>query len=341
MKKNYAAWEIDPQEFFKCTTPEEQIHFLLRFAVLAPSTHNSQPWQFLIDEGRVTLSLVERVDLSVGDKDMRQRFIALGCALENLSIAFDYYGYITTIKIHGSGNKTKVTIDSERVTSSSKNNENHLIYAIGKRATNRSHYRTEGLSSALRHQIETCPFFNVHIAIIEDQKQRMELGDMIGEATKDAMGDISFRKELARFLRNNFTHAYDGMPGVGLGIPTLPSFIAPLLMRYFNLGKANKSDVLRTLKEATPTFIVLSTEQQSPESWINAGRTYERITLIATANNLATHPMVAPIEIGKYHERLRELIGSIHRPVFLFRIGVPKKEVVHSPRFPVNKKVIS
>ncbi len=129
------------------------------------------------------------------------------------------------------------------------------------------------------------------------------------------------------------------MPGIGLGIPTLPSLIAPFLMRYLNLGKANKNDTLRTLKEATPTFIVLSTEQQSPESWINAGRTYERIALTATGNNFATHPMVAPIEIGKYHEQLSEFFGITHRPVFLFRIGIPEKKVVHSPRLPVNKVI--
>jgi nitroreductase len=32
-------------------TPAEQLRFLLHYAVLAPSGHNSQPWLFKIDAG--------------------------------------------------------------------------------------------------------------------------------------------------------------------------------------------------------------------------------------------------------------------------------------------------
>lgn len=338
MKKNYTAWEIDLQEFFECATEEERIHFLLRFAILAPSTHNSQPWQFKVRKNEITLSLASRVDLPVGDRELRQRYIALGCALENLLIAIDYYGYIATVKMLGNNNNIDIIIRIELTVHTHTNDESHLIHQIKKRATNRSHYRMEPLTQQLRQDIDKCIFPGVYITFIEEQG-RTELGDIISEATKDAMENISFRKELARFLRNNFTRAYTGMPGTGLGIPTLPSLIAPFLMRYLNLGKANKGDTLHTLREATPTFVVLSTEHQSPESWINAGRTYERISLIATANNFATHPMVAPIEIGKYHERLRTFLGITHRPVFLFRIGVPVKMVVHSPRLPVDNVI--
>lgn len=337
MKKNYAAWEVDLQEFFKCTTDEERIHFLLRFALLAPSTHNSQPWQFKANKNEITLSLAKRVDLPVGDPELRQRYIALGCALENLLIASDYYGYTATVKTQGNNN-SNITISIESGIHTPKKDEGHLIHEIKKRATNRSHYRMEPLTEELRQDIEKCIFPGVHITFIEAQG-RKELGDMISEATKDAMENVNFRKELAGFLRNNVTRAYIGMPGTGLGIPTLPSLIAPFLMRYLNLGKANKGDTLRTLREATPTFIVLSTEAQSPESWINAGRTYEHISLMATAKNFTTHPMVAPIEIGTHHERLRKFLGITHRPVFLFRIGIPEKKVVHSPRLPLNKVI--
>ncbi|MBI3589397.1 MAG: hypothetical protein HY093_03230 [Candidatus Liptonbacteria bacterium] len=43
MKENYAPWEIDVEAFPKKGSLDDQLKFLLGFAILAPSTHNSQP----------------------------------------------------------------------------------------------------------------------------------------------------------------------------------------------------------------------------------------------------------------------------------------------------------
>ena len=44
MDENIAIRTIDKGEFFKLKNPKEKKKFLLRYAILAPSTHNSQPW---------------------------------------------------------------------------------------------------------------------------------------------------------------------------------------------------------------------------------------------------------------------------------------------------------
>ena len=40
--------DINAQDFVRCVTQEEKILFLLRYAILSPSTHNSQPWLFKV-----------------------------------------------------------------------------------------------------------------------------------------------------------------------------------------------------------------------------------------------------------------------------------------------------
>src|SRR5690606_3392640 len=45
----FAPWAIDPSEFPEGGSVGEQLAFLLRYAVLAPSTHNTQPWRFRVD----------------------------------------------------------------------------------------------------------------------------------------------------------------------------------------------------------------------------------------------------------------------------------------------------
>lgn len=46
MKSNYEAWDVDVKEFPKHGSIEDQLIFLLHYAILDPSSHNSQPWQF-------------------------------------------------------------------------------------------------------------------------------------------------------------------------------------------------------------------------------------------------------------------------------------------------------
>ena len=41
-------WIIDEDDFYELETHEEQMQFLLRYAILAPSRHNTQPWSFHI-----------------------------------------------------------------------------------------------------------------------------------------------------------------------------------------------------------------------------------------------------------------------------------------------------
>ncbi len=43
--KNYEAWDVQESDFPEKGT-EEQMEFLLRYAVLAPSGPNTQPWRF-------------------------------------------------------------------------------------------------------------------------------------------------------------------------------------------------------------------------------------------------------------------------------------------------------
>ena len=50
MKANYKPWEVKIEDFHKQSTEADKLKFLLNFAVLAPSSHNSQPWKFGIKD---------------------------------------------------------------------------------------------------------------------------------------------------------------------------------------------------------------------------------------------------------------------------------------------------
>jgi hypothetical protein len=44
------AWHISESDFPQQGTPAKQLQFLIKYAVLAPSGHNTQPWLFNHEE---------------------------------------------------------------------------------------------------------------------------------------------------------------------------------------------------------------------------------------------------------------------------------------------------
>ena len=90
-------WGIGAADFPEEGTPREQLTFLVRWAVLAPSSHNSQPWRFSIRDEEIWIFADKSKWLKVADADERELHISLGCALENLQIAAQYFGYAPTV----------------------------------------------------------------------------------------------------------------------------------------------------------------------------------------------------------------------------------------------------
>lgn len=76
---------------------ENWFHTIASYASKAPSGHNTQPWKFHITDSTITVLPNLDVALPVVDRNNRELFISLGCAIENLCIAASYFGYTTHI----------------------------------------------------------------------------------------------------------------------------------------------------------------------------------------------------------------------------------------------------
>ena len=125
MEENYQAWDIKIDDFFTRASNADRLKFLIRFAVLAPSSHNSQPWEFEIYDNKILISLEPSRLLPVGDANNRQAIISLGCAAQNILIAADYYGYKPKLNFIGDGSFIAEIVPGESGTP--KNDPRHLI----------------------------------------------------------------------------------------------------------------------------------------------------------------------------------------------------------------------
>jgi hypothetical protein len=70
---------------------------LISYAVRAPSGHNTQPWQFSVEQDTIRIYPDLSRRLCVVDPEDHALFISLGCALENLVVAAAQQGLVVSI----------------------------------------------------------------------------------------------------------------------------------------------------------------------------------------------------------------------------------------------------
>lgn len=333
MTPNFAAWTLDPAEFDGCSTPEDRAAFLVRFAVLAPSSHNSQPWRFEVAADGVVVSPDMARALPQSDGDHRQLYLSVGCSLENFLAAAEYYGFSPSVAYSREGGVTLARVALAGQPSSPESRPtDHRALKIAERRTVRGKYESSLPDAAFLEWMRSLAVPEMRLDIIADEPRKTRVAEVVCDALIEAMDDVGFRQELSHYVRPNITRASTGMPMYGFGMPTPPSFIAPALLRRFNVNRLSRKADEALLKSHTPMFAVISTRGDGPKDWLEVGRTYERIALEAERLGMKTAPLAAAIQIGEYHVRLRKLLGTDLRPQMFFRVGFCAVSPPHSPR---------
>ena len=92
---------INKELFLKEATLEGKIKFLLRYAILAPSTHNSQPWRFKVAGNSCKLYFDPEYFARIKEADPtgRDLYISLGYCLEYLIAAGEQFGMYREVKL--------------------------------------------------------------------------------------------------------------------------------------------------------------------------------------------------------------------------------------------------
>ena len=88
----HQSWLVDDADFPAAGNTTDLLRFALRYAVLAPSSHNSQPWLFRVEGNAVGVYADRRRRLQVVDPDDRELVMSCGAALYNLRLALSHIG---------------------------------------------------------------------------------------------------------------------------------------------------------------------------------------------------------------------------------------------------------
>lgn len=333
-KLNYHSWRIDLRDLVIPRDHEEQMHLLIRCALIAPSAHNSQPWNVRITDNGLELTINSERAL-LADIKNRQTMISMGCALENILIAavamkLKPIAHITgapsdtnTYKIHVSFSND-LTTDLEKV-------DIDLISYLNKRRVNRSAYLDKHVDYSIFNAVIE-RFDDLSFIFITDRHFKDRIADIVVDGMINSLNNDEFRAELADHLLPNDTEKKVGMVGASYGLPNFMSKIFPIMMRLFNVEKLNRSKDIMLLKKMTPVFVMITTSKDSVVSRTRVGQAYEHFALLAVKNNMATAPLAVIVESPKYRDELIEFMQIDGVPMLFFRLGFPSKSTALTPR---------
>lgn len=325
----HLCWELQPSDFPVGGGPRDQLRHLLRYAILAPSTKNTQPWRFRVDDWAIHVFADLRRWQEVADAEQRELYMSVGCAIENLLIAAAYFefdvfpvffpdperpAHVASIEFARTG--VMRTPETERA-----------LHAITRRVTNHKTFVLDPIPPDVIKDLENAaetPDLLVFLSDDDDTKRRVDWLNL--EADRALFASPQYREEIGHWV------------GQGVfGTPWLLSKLGELVYTYVNVGER----VARTQQEvllSAPVVGIICTRENDRRAFVRAGELFERVFLRATAHNLALQPMSQAVEVTETKRAMRDIVSAYGEwiPQQPFRLGFPaERPKEHTPRRPI------
>lgn len=310
---------------------------LIRYATLAASSHNTQPWKFGLERGRITVFPDVSRRCPAVDPDDHHLYASLGCATENLLLAAQAAG----LRGHASYDalRSNIQIDFEKASPS----PTALFAAIPQRQCSRAQYDGAEIPVAQLGLLEQAARgADASLMLLTTDKQKEQIAEYVAQGNTMQFADQAWAEELRAWIRFNAREAVgtrDGLYGPVMGSPDAPRWLGMLFMRLaFSSRQQNRKDIAHI--RSSSAIAVIFSEANDRAHWIEAGRCYERIALQAAALDLRTAFINQPVEVPTLRAQLASVLSiGDRRPDLIVRLG-RGPETPRSLRRPIEHVIL-
>lgn len=337
---------------------------LVAAGVLAASPHNTQPWIFHLHGSQIDLYADHSRNLGAFDPFLREMYLGLGCAIENMMLAAPANGLGVQLALVNGSLRPNYNAERPALVATlrlyrSDRKPGVLYDAIAKRHTNRGPYdRAKGLPQA---DFAALPEFansvRQRIFLYTDGEDRERFDRVTVSATEGIIADGGMAHDSEKWFRmsrEQVTRHRDGITLEANGLPPLILAAAKMLPPISG-DEAHKIWLQTTrdvhLATAPVTGFIAVRGLYDIPTTIDAGRLWQRMHLWATTRGIAMHPINQAVErvdrelhLGMEPDTaatLAHLTGDPDwKPTFAFRAGYPKREALPSPRRELNDVVV-
>jgi len=320
-------WALREADFQVLRSRDEKLKFIVRYGVLAPSNRNSQPWRFTLGADQITLHAEFSRWQRISDSHQRELYVSLGCALENLLIALEHFGFGHVVTLCPDAEDDSIAaqvaiLDKPMV---SPFRTASMFRAITRRHTGHGRYRNRTVAPDILRRLRNCNvdqdltlFLTRDPAIKRLATELMLKGDALGLSNRE------YREELAECI------------GAGnFGGPWLLALAQQFAVAHLGVAKAIARGNYKALG-SSPVFGLISGGTSHRPVQMKAGQLLERLYLAATARGLSLQPISQLLETPKVTATFSKLFRAGGVPLLPFRLGYADAPAHPTPRWPLE-----
>jgi len=296
------------------------LHDLVRYATLAPSSHNTQCWKFRLEDDAISILPDLSRRCPAVDPDDHHLFVSIGCAAENLVQAALANG----LKGHAGfdatgGNLLRVTLEPTNPVASS------LFQAIAERQSTRGEYDGRPLARQELELLERAGNGHGVQVILLPERQAMErILEYVVQGNTAQINDPAFVAELKQWIRFSGDEAVrtgDGLYAASSGNPPLPTWLGSLLFGLFFTPKSENDKYAKHVRSSAGIAIFVS-DTPGPAQWVEVGRCYERFALQSAALGIRNAMLNQPVEVSTLRPQFAAFLDvGDRRPDLVVRFG--------------------
>lgn len=326
-------WVISKEAFPRKKSTEEKLKFILRYGILAPNPHNSQPWLFEIKKNKIIIHPQFQKRLKSTDDKSREIWISIGALIENLIIAGQNFGFSVKEKIQGK--KIIVTFNK------GKTKKNKLFDFITKRVTNKRKakrilFETKNINKLKKMKFEK----DTDAFLLDDNKDLEKVINLIDEANDILYSSERHKKEIISWMRfNNYQikKTKDGIPYKTMGIPKVSTKIGRIFMKFFLSPKFIKKGDEQKIKNSSG-IIIITSKRDCFRCWLNTGKTMQKILLEITSFKMQYSFLNQPCQAKRTRKKLKKITKDW--PQIIIRTGYART-APHTRRKPLEEVLIT
>lgn len=310
-------------------------------ATLAPSGHNAQPWKFRIEgEDNITILPDYHRVLPVADPDNHELFISLGCALENLVVAAEHFGYRPEVKIY-SGQQVSIKV---KLNSCKEEGGNLLFGQVKRRQSTRNKYDGKPIPKEHLLALKASALGkDVDCKILADKTAMAPVTALVKEACLLQYSDEVFINELVKWIRFSkmiATKKADGLSGAVSGNPSVPEWFGKFLLGA-TVSAEKEAAKCEEMINSSSALAIFTTTQNDEAGWINLGRSFERFALTASSLGIKLAHENMACEVPAVRQKLASLLAlnANEQPLLVVRLGY-SEAMPYSYRRPMHKVIL-
>lgn len=305
-----------------------------RFAGLAPSIHNTQPWRWRVVGPVLELRAARSRQLDATDPSGHLLLLSCGAALHHATSALAAEGWkadirrlpdrtdrdlLAAVTLRG---RTPVTPQAMRV-----------VQMLQVRHTDRRPVSEIPPSAAAIDAIaETAAAAGASLHVLRPD-EIIELAAAADRAQEVELADPSWQEELAYWA--------GGERPEGSGVPgdVIPAEPSQSTVPARNFGRPGQLPVTAG-HDGAAVYGILHGRDSTPGGWLRAGEALSAGWVCALEHGLTVVPLSAAVEVPATRLSLRHILGNVAEPYLAMRLGIADPDEPgppHTPRLPAEQ----